>query len=1327
MLKLLPKRAESAPEHPLIKEAKAVAKNSNDLIALCENITTLIQGALPVDKAIVSIVDTATGTFTDVYHFGVEVPGRKQGDASRLAGTFAESIVTGRKGVLIQPSAEDDMSSLPPSLMPSVSVGLVSFLAVPIIRKKDVVGILHLRSAGQQAYTEQSVLLVEQVALAIAFKIAGWKSIAAFARLPETAETPVPAQPAATPTSTTSGTSPSPTAQPASEPATAPETQELNREELTTESSSPAGPEKAEQSRETQSTKEEQSTSKPQSEQPSGDDQQKASPSETETDEVEIQKELDQLGGIVAAANDIARIYDEVAIHIRRLVPFDRIVVSSASLDRGMLTTVYTAGPELPSSALGNEAKFEDTLFQHIVRQRRGLILGTGRDDEFISQHRIQQQAIGADLPSLVAAPLVHQDRVVGTMELRSRNSKAYGQVELVLLHKIATAIAGAVADSKSGVARPKPSVIKRVVLSEQFDDDKTPLVAHAQSSEYEKTSAEKKPKSAADRDDENALKVSRRGQLFASDDDVDEDTLSIFKESTFDLDSSNLDEDEAEIPDDEEIDLESSQSVASAPIQDNSALEELRREAQEGRVQAEIARTAAVAQDLEEVFSSLPNQLASILSVDSLHVLLADQAGEELTVAHRFGNAVPGWERTRTVRVAGSYFEPCIQNRTHALASASTTTELAEEHRGLAASATAGITSFLAVPLISRSKLLGVIAIGAETPEAYKEHQAEIMANIASVLAASLSHVQEMTAMRREAGSEAVLTELAVSLASTLKADDYYQRLAEGASKLVKFDRLVISEVDSEAGELVHAFITGGSVSGVEVDDRIPIEGSLESRAITIRAPFLVSPLENNKNAQGFHACIFVPIVAEDEVVAVVSVLTKTESGYVQHQADLLGRMAVFASSAIANIAGHAALVEAEKRVAEAAVARSQDPMLEIGRIVWTAGDLQSLYTETAEHLQDLIPFERFAIWTIDAETGALLNTYSAGVEGNRLQPTEPLALLGSGAQIALANGKQSGNGDKDSARRLTQLVGSIAAGLPGLIIIPLFYENEGVGMLSFGSSKENAFTSEHEELAEKVAQLLAARVGLEQISIRRALSAHHMQERLDRLGSEAGQRTRELDSMKSELETLRTTVYHDLRKPLSTIDSASQTVLDTLVKSKSKEGREQALRLRAASRTATQQIENLAQMAEVTNRAVSLEEIDLSGLARNAGRKLRSVDVGKAVTVSVAKELFVEADRYMTEVLLDRLFEDASERATRVASPRIQVGASTRDGELVFYVRDNGKAIAAEVTDAMFDEEKQYSVSTELARRVVERHGGRIWAESESRKGTTIYFTLN
>jgi PAS domain S-box-containing protein len=217
-------------------------------------------------------------------------------------------------------------------------------------------------------------------------------------------------------------------------------------------------------------------------------------------------------------------------------------------------------------------------------------------------------------------------------------------------------------------------------------------------------------------------------------------------------------------------------------------------------------------------------------------------------------------------------------------------------------------------------------------------------------------------------------------------------------------------------------------------------------------------------------------------------------------------------------------------------------------------------------------------------------------------------------------------------------------------------------------------------------------------------------------------------------ELETFSYTVAHDLRAPLRAIDGFGALLEQDLAEHLQDRTRTYLDRMREAVRRMGRLIDDLLEMSRLGRAPVRRAKVDLTALARGIERQLRERDPGRRVDLSVAENLTMEADPRLIEVVLRNLLENAWKFTSRQEAARIEVGVEPRSPP-VFYVRDNGVGFDMAFVDRLFrpferlhtvDEFEGTGIGLATVRRLVERHGGRAWAEGAIDRGATVYFTL-
>lgn len=229
--------------------------------------------------------------------------------------------------------------------------------------------------------------------------------------------------------------------------------------------------------------------------------------------------------------------------------------------------------------------------------------------------------------------------------------------------------------------------------------------------------------------------------------------------------------------------------------------------------------------------------------------------------------------------------------------------------------------------------------------------------------------------------------------------------------------------------------------------------------------------------------------------------------------------------------------------------------------------------------------------------------------------------------------------------------------------------------------------------------------------------------------------ERTAQLEAANKELEAFSYSVSHDLRTPLRGIDGFGQILLEDYSHKLDDQGREYLQRLRAASQRMAQIIDDLLKLARVTRAELNLEEVDLSELAQDVAEKIRAQAPNRNVRFDIASGLKARADIRLLRIVLENLLGNAWKFTIRRNEARIEFGAIEENGNLVYFVRDNGAGFDMAYVNKLFGafqrlhDVKEFpgtGIGLATVQRVVHKHGGRIWAEAAVNGGATFYFTL-
>jgi two-component system sensor histidine kinase/response regulator len=225
------------------------------------------------------------------------------------------------------------------------------------------------------------------------------------------------------------------------------------------------------------------------------------------------------------------------------------------------------------------------------------------------------------------------------------------------------------------------------------------------------------------------------------------------------------------------------------------------------------------------------------------------------------------------------------------------------------------------------------------------------------------------------------------------------------------------------------------------------------------------------------------------------------------------------------------------------------------------------------------------------------------------------------------------------------------------------------------------------------------------------------------------------QLETANKELEAFSYTVSHDLRSPLTCINGYCQLLADLCGESLDDQSKEFVQEIQEATDRMGQLITTLLNFSQLTRKEITRETVNLSKLAQTISLDLRLREPGRKVTFNIAEGGVVNGDAKLLRVVLDNLVGNAWKYSGKRADAVIEFGMLDQGREKVYFVRDNGVGFDMAYADRLFaaferlhdsEEFEGIGIGLVTVQRIIQRHGGRIWAEGEEGKGATFYFTL-
>jgi PAS domain S-box-containing protein len=237
-------------------------------------------------------------------------------------------------------------------------------------------------------------------------------------------------------------------------------------------------------------------------------------------------------------------------------------------------------------------------------------------------------------------------------------------------------------------------------------------------------------------------------------------------------------------------------------------------------------------------------------------------------------------------------------------------------------------------------------------------------------------------------------------------------------------------------------------------------------------------------------------------------------------------------------------------------------------------------------------------------------------------------------------------------------------------------------------------------------------------------------------RIQAELRLRTDDLERAYRDLETFSYSVSHDLRAPLRALDGLSSALLEDCGSSLSDAGIGYTERIRAAAERMTQLIDDLLNLARISRAKIQPQAIDLGAEVARIAEELQHQDPDRRVRFTIQQPAWAMADPTLIRTVLQNLLDNAWKFTSGRDDAAIEFGMMP-DGTPCcrFYIRDNGAGFDPAYVGKLFKAfERLHSaaqfpgtgVGLASVRQIVERHGGRTWAEGTPGAGATFYFTL-
>ncbi len=240
---------------------------------------------------------------------------------------------------------------------------------------------------------------------------------------------------------------------------------------------------------------------------------------------------------------------------------------------------------------------------------------------------------------------------------------------------------------------------------------------------------------------------------------------------------------------------------------------------------------------------------------------------------------------------------------------------------------------------------------------------------------------------------------------------------------------------------------------------------------------------------------------------------------------------------------------------------------------------------------------------------------------------------------------------------------------------------------------------------------------------------------EAMHRARAREKQANEQLEAANKELEAFSYSVSHDLRAPLRAIDGFSRILLEDFAAQLPAESRRYLDLVRANTQQMGHLVDDLLAFSRLSRQPLNKQRVAPADLVRQALADLRAEQEGRRVEIVVGDLPDCEGDPALLKQVFVNLLANALKYTRKREVARIEVGCENREGERVCFVRDNGVGFDMQYVGKLFrvfqrlhraEEYEGTGVGLAIVQRIIQRHGGRAWAEAEVNQGATFYFTI-
>ena len=349
----------------------------------------------------------------------------------------------------------------------------------------------------------------------------------------------------------------------------------------------------------------------------------------------------------------------------------------------------------------------------------------------------------------------------------------------------------------------------------------------------------------------------------------------------------------------------------------------------------------------------------------------------------------------------------------------------------------------------------------------------------------------------RRVAAEYAIFAEIGRVISSSPDIQEVYEGFASQVRNIIPFERLVINSVDLNAGTVTTLYQSGanipewapGMVRGLANSPTEWVAKNARGLIFTPDSPDTIEETFANQSpvlVRGMKWLVAVPLISRNEVIGTLHFRSSDPEAYSESCLEIAERIASQIAGAVANSLLYAKQMETQATLEETLkfehrLVQEQSLFAEMGRIISSSMDIDEVYEDFANQVQQLITFDRISLAILE-ENDTLVNAYVLGLEAEGRRVGERFSILDTPAEDAVYTGQTIlVQGSADVLRARYPLM--VFHNMRSVVMAPLIYKNEVIGLLNVRSLKENAYGQRDIDMLTQVARQIAPAIANSQL----------------------------------------------------------------------------------------------------------------------------------------------------------------------------------------------------------------------------------------------------